>query len=311
MNSFVGIDVSKHTFDVHNLAEGSDRQFENNAEGIRVFVEEMTATQPSLIVLEATGGYESELALSLYHAGLPVSVVNPKRVRDFARSYGQTAKTDKIDAYIIALFGSRMDPLKTEFPDEIGRAIHDLAVRKRQLTGMRVAEKNRMEHAANEAVANSIQMSVDFIGTRISEIDNEICGLIGQSVDLSRKAELITSFPGIGTATAAQLISGLPELGAISGKKISALIGVAPINRDSGQFRGRRMTGGGRKEIRTLLYMPTLSAIRHNPVIRDFYNRLVEAGTSKMVAIVAAMRKLIVTVNSMVAKNTPSNPETA
>ena len=281
------------------------------AENIRKTAERFLTAKPELIVMEATGGYELPLAEELYAAGLPAAVVNPKRIRNFAKSAGQTAKTDRIDARIIARFAVLMEPPVRNAQDDTSLKIRALAVRKRQLTDMRTAEKNRTEYIRDEFIEQSILTVTETPETQICLIQDRIRDLIASSPELKQKSELIQSVPGIGENTAAALVSGLPEIGTLNRREIAALTGTAPVNRDSGQFRGKRMTGGGRCEIRKLMYMPTLAAIRHNPVIRRYYQRLVSAGKIKMVAVTACMRKLIVIVNSMVAKKEAWNPKSA
>lgn len=309
MNNCIGIDISKNTFDVHSLPDGSDLHLDYTSENILEFVHQLTCSQPELIVMEATGGYETPLAVELQAAGLPVAIINPKRIRDFARAVGQTAKTDKIDARIIARFGATLEPPIRPAIDEITSKIKALVARKRQLTDIRIAEKNHTEHSHNKFIEHSIQTVLSMIKVQISEVDKQIQRLIVETPELKQKASIIQSFKGIGENTAAALVSGLPELGTLNRREIAALTGTAPINRDSGQFRGKRMTGGGRCEIRKVLYMPTLVAIQHNPDIRSYYLRLVARGKNKMVAVVACMRKIIVIINSMVAKNETWNPK--
>jgi transposase len=261
--------------------------------------------------MEATGGYEESLAQSLLEAGLPVAVVNPKRIRNFAKAIGQTAKTDKIDARVIAQYGARLDPPRSIAVDQASRQIKALNVRRSQLVGIRTAEKNRTEHARIDSVAKSIQTVIQALDREIADIDETIGELVRASTELKEKIEIIESFPGIGERTAAALAAYLPEMGSLNRKEIAALTGTAPINRDSGRFRGKRMTGGGRRDIRKLLYMPTLAAIRHNPVIRARYHHLLTKGKEKMVAVVACMRKVLVILNSMVTKKQPWDPDFA
>lgn len=309
MNNCIGIDISKNTFDVHFIADGSDRRFDYNRENVKKAVDTFLASGPELIVMEATGGYETDLASELQAAGLPVAVVNPRRVRDFAKAIGRTAKTDKIDARVIAAFGATLQPPPSGIVDETTRKIKALTARKRQLKDIRTAEKNRAEHVRDELVEQSVLAVVSAVDAQIARIEEQIRLLIDSSPELKRKAEIVQSFKGVGECTAAALISGLPEIGRLSGKQIASLTGTAPMNRDSGQFRGKRTTGGGRREIRTAIYMPTLVAIRYNPVIRKFYERLVEAGKAKMVAVVACMRKILVILNSMVKNNQKWEPK--
>ncbi len=311
MNSCIGIDISKNSFDVHRLADGSDQHIDYTNKNIRDIVKRFLSEAPQRIVMEATGGYEIPLATELFAAGLSVSIVNPKRIRDFAKAIGQTAKTDKIDARIIARFGATLQPPPSDALDKNAFKIRALTARKRQLINMRTAEKNRTEHARDDFTARSIQTVIDTLNAQIDALEEEIRTVISTSPELKRKSEIIQSVPGIGENTASALVVNMPELGALNGKQAAALTGTAPINRDSGRFRGKRMTGGGRCEVRKTLYMPTLAAIRHNPVIRSYYQRLLAAGKKKMVAVVACMRKIIVTVNSMLAKNEAWNPNFA
>lgn len=309
MKNCIGIDISKNTFDVHFIADGSDRRFDYNSENIEKAAGMFLARGPELIVMEATGGYEAALASELQAAGLPVAVVNPKRVRDFAKAIGRTAKTDKIDARVIATFGATLQPPPSRIVDETTLKIRALTVRKRQLKEMRTAEKNHAEHAGDELVKRSILEIVSAIDEQIARIEERIRLLVDSSDELKRKAEIVRSFKGVGECTANALISGLPEIGLLNRREIASLTGTAPMNKDSGKHRGKRMTLGGRREIRTMMYMPTLVAIQHNPVIRKFYNRLVEAGKAKMVAVVACMRKILVILNSMVKNDKKWEPK--
>ncbi|MEZ4525526.1 MAG: IS110 family transposase [Desulfobacterales bacterium] len=311
MQNCTGIDISKKTFDVHFLYDSSDHHIDYTPENIQKTVMMFRDARPELIVMEATGGYEFPLAEELYAAGLPVVVVNPKRIRDFAKAAGQTAKTDRIDARIIARFAALMEPPVRNAQNAVSSEIRELIVRKRQITDMRTAEKNRTEHIRNDFIEQSIRTVTATLETQITAAEERIRSLIASSPELKQKTEVIQSVPGIGENTAAALISGLPEIVTMNSKEIAALTGTAPVNRDSGQFRGKRMIGGGRHEIRSLMYMPTLAAIRHNPVIRRFYQRLLSAGKIKMVAVTACMRKLLVLLNSMVAKKQTWNPESA
>ncbi|HSH20419.1 MAG TPA: IS110 family transposase, partial [Draconibacterium sp.] len=254
MNNCVGIDISKNSFDVHFLSDGSDHNFDYNPDNIKKTANMFLDRGPELIVMEATGGYEMDIASGLQAAGLPVAIVNPKRIRDFAKAIGQTAKTDKIDARVIARFGATLEPPPSEIVDETTRKIKALTVRKRQLKDIRTAEKNRTDHSRDEIIEKSIRTIISAIDAQISEIEEQIRVLISSSSELKQKAEVIQSFKGIGESTAAGLVSGLPEIGHLNRRQIASLTGTAPVNRDSGQFRGKRMTGGGRCEIRTLLY---------------------------------------------------------
>lgn len=310
MSHCIGIDVSKHTLDIHFADGGIDRKIGHDEEGIRAFVQEVLPMEPELIVMEATGGYEEDLAEALFAAGLPVAVVNPKRIRDFAKAIGRTAKTDKIDARTIASFGATLRPPKRGAFDETARELKALTVRRGQLVDMRTAESNRAEHARNSAL-ESVRAVVAFLEERIAEVEEEIRKLIRSSSALKEKIEIMESFPGIGEKTAAALAAHLPELGTLDRKRVAALTGTAPINRDSGRFRGRRTTFGGRRKIRKMLYMPTLSALRWNPTIKAFYNRLLSKGKIKKVAVVACMRKIFAILNSMVRNKRAWNADFA
>ncbi len=300
MKHYVGIDIAKNKFDVHIRGLNRDQSFENKDKSRSVFVGQLLELNPELIVMEATGGYEVPLASELFTAGLPVAIVNPRRIRDFARSAGQLAKTDKIDARVIAWYASALKPPRQTAIDNATARIKTLSTRRKQLVLMRTSEINRREHALDPCVAESIETIIRAIDDEIAKIDSEIADHINRNPPLKRKGEVIRSFKGIGEQTSSLFLGGLPELGKLNRHQIAALVGVAPINRDSGQFRGKRMTGGGRREIRTQLFMPTLAAIRHNPVIRVYYQRLLNAGKPKMTAVVACMRKMLVILNTMV-----------
>lgn len=303
----VGIDISKNFFDLHILEDGKDIHYEYTDKGIKQCVTLLKEEEAKveLVVMEATGGYEIPLATQLQAAGLPVAVVNPGRVRDFARSQGQLAKTDKIDARICATFGAALQPPADEQVSENARKLRSLVARRQQLIASRVAENNRMEHAYDKFIARSIKVVTATLKRQIANIDKEIHDQVQQQPELKEKADILKSMPGIGETTAFMLVSELPELGKATRGQIAALVGVAPMNRDSGVFRGKRMTGGGRRNIRTRLFMPTLVAIQHNPVIRKYYQHLLAQGKAKMTAIVAAMRKLLIILNTMLKNNQP------
>lgn len=311
MENYVGIDVAKHTFDLCCLPQNENLQFENNTKGIREAGRLLKRLKPDLIVMEATGGYEAILAAELYSRGLPVAVVNPARIRAFARANGQLAKTDKLDAAVIAMFAAKMQPPARERIDENCRLMKALVARRDQLIGMRTAENNRQEHVFDKVIAQSLNRILKTIGREIERIEETIRRELGDMPELKAKAQIIESAPGLGETTAAMLVTEVPELGRLNRREIAMLIGVAPINRDSGTFRGKRMTGGGRRDVRARLFMPTLVAIRHNSVIRRFYEHLLEKGKTKMTAIIACMRKLITILNIMVARNQAWNPNPA
>jgi transposase len=309
MKNCVGVDISKRTFDVHILKNSKDLHFDYNDEQIKEFLKILTQVKPELIVMEATGGYERKLASQLQAAGWPVAIVNPRRIRDFAKATGRMAKTDKIDAGIIARFGEMLKPPPKDVMDDNALKMKALIARRNQLIGIRTAENNRMEHADDKVISRSIKTIVKAIEKEIEKVDKQISDHIDKMPELKQNAELLKSVPGIGDTTASMLVVELPELGIANKKQIAALVGVAPMNRDSGMFKGKRMTGGGRRNIRARLFMPTLVAIKHNPVIRKFYLTLLEKGKAKMTAVVAAMRKLLVILNTMIRNNQKWRPK--
>jgi len=308
MENYVGIDIAKLTFDLCALPQQEIRQFENNTKGIREATRLLMKLQPALVVMEATGGYETPLAAELYAAGLPVAIVNPRRIRDFARANGRLAKTDKLDAALIATFAARMQPPAQQQIDHGSRLMKALVARRQQLIGVRTAENNRREHALDKVIAKSLRRILTMIEREIEHVEQLIREQLAGMPELQAKAQILDSTPGIGERTAAMLVTEVPELGRLNRRQIAMLIGVAPINRDSGTFRGKRMTGAGRRDVRSRLYMPTLVATRHNPVICRFYRHLLSKGKTKMTAIIACMRKLITILNTMVAKNQAWNP---
>jgi transposase len=311
MERFVGIDISKRHFDLHLKPEDQSYHFDNDNSGITRCIKLLKERQPQLIVMEATGGYETALAVTLHKAALPVVVVNPRQIRHFAKAVGQLAKTDQIDAEIIARFATQVRPPLRDFLGDKARKLKALVARKNQLVAMHVAERNRLEHAVDKAIIRSIQRNLKNLERQIEQLEQHLVNAIAQDEELQHKAHLLDSAPGIGPATAALLVAHMPELGHLNRRQVAALAGVAPMNRDSGAFKGKRMTGGGRSQVRAGLYMPVVSAVRWNPTIRTFYQRLVAKGKTKMTALVAAMRKLLTILNLMIAKNEPWNPNYA
>jgi transposase len=311
MENYVGIDISKRYFDVHCLPQGKQLRFDNNRSGIKQCLKLLSDIKPKLTVMESTGGYEIALACEIQAAGLAVAVVNPRQIRDFAKAIGQIAKTDKIDARIIAKYASTIQPPSREVINGKSRQLMNLVARREQLSKMHVEESNRMEHAVDKSIVSSIKAILKVIEHQIIDIDKQISDYIDQDQNLKHKSDIVSSAPGIGNTTAFMLVTKLPELGNLNRRQIASLVGLAPMNRDSGKFKGKRMTGGGRGSIRTGLFMPTIVATRYNPVIREFYQRLLSAGKTKMTAVVAAMRKLLTILNSMVAKNEYWNPKYA
>lgn len=311
VDSYIGIDISKESFDVHALSSGQDRHFQYNDKGMAECAEWLLAEKASLVVMESTGGYEKRLAAALAAQGLAISVINPRRIRDFAKAKGQLAKTDKLDARIIAMFAATFDPPPQKAVDELTDKIRELIARRQQLVAMRTQEKNRREHASAKVVALSISTIIDTIDKEIEKVESLINDHIDQSPTLQEKKALLQTMPGIGKTTAEFLVSELPELGQLDRRQLASLTGLAPMNRDSGKYRGKRMTGGGRGSVRKAIFFPTLTATRHNPVIKDYYRRLRKNGKKKMVAIVASMRKMLSILNAMAANNQPWSPNFA
>ena len=306
--SVVGIDIAKRTLDVHVLPERTSLKQPNDSKGRGQLREKLPAPGECLIVVEATGGYERALVAELIDAGHQVAVVNPRQVRDFAKACGILARTDRIDAVVLARFGQAVVPrTQTKIPEK-QLELQNLVVRRRQLVELRTAEMNRKENVASKFVKKSLQESVDALNKQIRRFEKRIAALVQSDDEWKQKLEIVQSTPGVGPGTGATLIAEVPELGQLSRRKISALIGLAPFNRDSGEFRGRRAIRGGRSSVRCCLYMATLSARRSNPIIRAFSDRLKALGKKPKVIITACMRKLLVILNTMVKNKTHWNP---
>lgn len=297
---FVGIDVSKDRLDVHIRPSGDAFAVRHDGEGIAALIARLAVIGPELVVLEATGGLQTRVAASIAAADLPTAVVNPRQVRDFARATGRLAKTDALDAEAIAHFAEAVHPEPRRLSDEASLALQALVARRRQLVEMRVAEKNRRQQVNEAKLRKRLDAHLDWLAEAIAEIDRDIDEHIKGSPLWRAREDLLTSVPGIGDTVARALIADLPELGSLTRRRIAALVGVAPFNRDSGTMRGRRSIAGGRHNVRTVLFMATLTAIRCNPAIRAAYRRLVAAGKPKMTALVACMRKLLVILNTIV-----------
>jgi len=302
---FVGIDVSKRCLDVA-LPERIDR-ISNDAAGIAAVAERLSKAAPELVVLEATGGYETSLVLALQSNGVPVAVVNPRQARDFARAQGRLAKTDAIDARVLARFAEAMRPAPLPPIDPSREALASLVSRRRQLVDALIAERNHLEHAA-PAIATWIDRHIAMLRDQLAQVDAAIAATVEADHALAHRHAILISVQGIGPATAAVLLAELPELGRIEHKQLAALIGVAPVNHDSGQFRGQRHIAGGRASVRCALYMATLSAVRHNTSLQAFYQRLRQNGKPAKVALVAAMRKLASILNAVVRDDRPWQP---
>lgn len=307
---FVGIDVSKATLDVCILPTGEIFQASNDTAGIGALLKRLRPLSPERVVMEATGSYEAEVAVALFLADFKVCVVNPLQVRSFARADGQFAKTDQIDAGVIAKFGERMLPEVRPLADLELRELDALVTRQRQVQQMITAETNRMGTAA-KALLPRIQAHIAWMQQEMESIGATLEETIRESPVWQEKVTLYTTAPGIGEKTAQRLVAQLPELGLLDGKKIAALVGAAPFPRDSGVFKGQRRIRGGRADVRCALYMATMTAKRWNPVIKALYDRLRARGKPFKVAMIACLRKLLVILNSMARTNTPWNPALA
>lgn len=295
----IGIDVSKRYLDVAGSGSDQVRRWSNDPEGIAALVEALVERSPALVVLEATGGYEMAAVQAMQRTDLRVAVVNPRQARDFARASGQLAKTDAIDARILAAFGAALRPTPLPPIDASQAAISSLVARRRQLVDMLVAERNRLEHAT-AATRRWIEEHILVLKSQLAQVDAALGLAVESNPALRHRYQVLTSVKGVGPLTAAILLAELPELGTIGHKQIAALVGVAPINHDSGQHRGQRHIGGGRHSVRCALYMATLVGVRFNPNLHAFYHRLRLAGKRPKVALVASMRKLLIILNALV-----------
>ncbi len=306
---FVGIDVSKDCLDVAVRPTGEAWQLPHNSRGINDLVERLGELAPQLVVLEATGGMEMALAGELAASKLAIAVVNPRHVRDFARAAGKLAKTDALDAQVLAHFAEAMRPASRPLPDDASQELRALMARRRQLVEMITAEKNRLRTAAPR-IRPKVQEHIRWLEESLVDLDRDMGDFMRSSPMWRDKDQLLRSTPGVGPVVSMTLLSDLPELGALNRGEIAALVDVAPFNRDSGALRGKRTVWGGRRQVRAALYMATLVATRYNPVLRDFYQRLCEAGKPKKVALTACMRKLLTILNVMVKHNRHWNPVT-
>jgi transposase len=300
----VGIDVSKDLLDIATLDQEPPWSVDNDESGIRSLVKKIQPLRPHLIVLEATGGIETAVAAALAAAHLPVAVVNPRQVRDFAKSKGILAKTDRIDARVLAMFGEAVKPPVRALKDEQVQQLGALVTRRRQIVDMLTAEKNRHSQAPI-SVRKDIKAHITWLEQRLNDIETDLQKAVKESPIWREKDILLQSAPGVGPVLSCSLLARLPELGSLNRKKIASLAGLAPFNRDSGRWRGKRSIWGGRGDVRSVLYMATLTGIRWNSTIRDFYSRLVAAGKEHKVAMTACMRKLLTILNAMVKNGTP------
>ena len=301
---YVGIDVSQDTLDMAAHPTGQVWQYKNSRSGIAKTAAKLKALSPKLIVMEATGGFEQGIKNALDEAGLAVAVVNPKRVRDFGRSLGVLAKTDKLDAKVMAHFAAKIEPPAQPSRDKAERELDNLVTRRSQISDMLTAERNRLKDYLDQAVQGDIKEHVRWLEGKIADLDKEISSRVKQNPVFSEKARLYKSMKGVGDVFASTLIAKLPELGRINQREIASLVGLAPVNRDSGKFRGKRMIYGGRAMLRKAAYMPAVVAVRFNPAIKGLYKRLIAKGKLKKVALVACMHKMFTILNSMAKTNT-------
>lgn len=304
-NEYVGIDVSQQTLDMVAYTTGEMHSFTNDQAGISKAGKWLKKVKPAIVVMEATGGLEIPVYVALQKTNIPLAVVNPRQIRDYARSMGILAKTDKVDAKILAAYGAQVRPEVRPLPDEETRQLDRLVTRRRQLVLMITAETNHLLSTRDETIKGEIQTHIAFMKQDLANRDKGISQMIQDSPEYRQKNKLLQSVPGVGPVLSATLIGELPELGHLNRKQIAALAGVAPLNRDSGKYRGKRSVWGGRSSVRQTLYMATLVATRHNRILNQFYNRLLAGGKAKKVALTACMRKLLIILNVMLKHNSP------
>lgn len=301
---YVGIDVSKDSLEVALRPSNTVQSFTNGEEGIAEILQLLRPQSPALIVLEATGKYERPMARALAVEGLPFNVINPRQARAFARATGILAKTDRIDALLLARFAETLRPEARSLKDEQTEALGELVTRRRQIVEMITAEKNRHAMATEKRVRRDIQVHIRWMEKRLDDLNDDIDQWIRQSPLWREKDQLLQSVTGVGPVLASTILGSLPELGTLNRKQIAALVGVAPFNRESGRHKGKQKIQGGRSAVRSVLYMGTVAGIRSNPVLRSFYERLVAKGKPKKLALTACMRKLLVILNTMIKNGT-------
>jgi transposase len=302
---YVGIDVSKDRLDVHVRPSGEAFAVARDGKGLEELVTRLVACSPALVAVEATGGFETIVAAALAGAGLPLVVINPAQIRHFAQAVGQRAKTDPIDAAIIARFVEAVKPMLRAIPDQEARLLAELVGRRRQIIEMIVAEHQRQTRAENVRVRKSLARHIKVLEKELAEIDNDIDTLVRGSPVWRAKEELMVSFPGVSNTLARTFLAEVPELGTLNRRQIASLAGLAPFTRQSGRWKGKSMIGGGRTKLRSGLYMAALSASQHNPQLKSFYQHLLAAGKPKMVALIAVARKVITTLNAMIRDQKP------
>ena len=310
ISRFVGIDISKDHLDLHVRPDDRHQGFSYDNDGLARLLEMIKELRPQLIVMEATGGYEQRVVAVLAAQQLPVAVINARRVREFAKATGQLAKTDRLDAAVLSDFAEKLRPSVTALPDESREQLKALLARRRQIVEMITAENNR-QLTAPKTIQREIRAHIDWLKKRLKKVDDDLGHSIKASPIWKAKDDILQSIPGIGPTASRTMLGILPELGTLNRRTIAALVGVAPMNQDSGKWRGRRRVQGGRTMVRNTLFMCTLVAVKHNPVIHVLYQRLLSAGKPKMVAITACMRKLLIILNAMLKTNSHWSPDHA
>lgn len=308
MGTYVGIDVSKDRLDVHLLPQDEAFVVERNGRGLASLVERLKPLLPTLIAVEATGGFESTTAAALAGAGLPLAIINPAQIRHYAQALGKRAKTDPIDAKVIARFAADIKPEARALPDEMTQFLADLVARRRQIVEMIQAERQREKRATLKRLRKSITRLIAALEKELSELDREIDDTVRGSPVWREKEDLLASVPGVGQKTARTLIAELPELGSLSRKTVASLAGLAPYTRQSGRWKGKSMIGGGRKTVRSALFIAAMVASRYNPVLKHFYARLIAAGKPKRLSLVAVARKLLTVLNAILRDKKPWQP---
>lgn len=304
VRTYIGIDVSLDNLDMAAYPTGQIWKYPNNKHGIKKVVEKMASIKPALIVMEATGGVEIDIRDALEKHGFAVAVMNPRLIREFGKAAGMLAKTDKLDAKVMALYAAKMEPTPRPVRSEANQRLQHLLARRGQINEMLTAEKNRFKQSRVASIQNHIKEHIDWLESELKDIDKNVKTEIKNNPELSEKSDLYKSMKGVGDVLSANLVVMLPELGILNQREIASLVGLAPINRDSGRMRGKQSIWGGRAMIRRALYMPALIATRYNPVIRRLYERLISKGKLKKVAIVACMHKMLTILNSMAKNNT-------
>lgn len=305
---WIGIDVSQATLDIASRPGGEHWQVDNTESGWQSLVKQLQAFPVALVVVESTGGLERSVVQVLHNHEFAVALLNPKRVRDFAKATGRLAKTDRIDAQVLAHFAQALQPNPTPMVSQDEQALSDLVKRRQQLVEMLNGEKRRLHTVRTRTGRADIETHIEWLKGRLKTIDQEIDELRQHDEDWQQRYEVLTSVPGVGRVVATTLLAALPELGQLGSKQLAGLVGVAPLNRDSGQFRGKRQIVGGRAGVRSALYMAALVAVHHNPVLADFYQRLLKAGKVKKVALIACVHKLLTILNAMVKRQTCWSP---